>query len=323
MPGEVVVQELIDRFGNRKKGWPKKLLKSLEERNAALLAAIQERVCFVPKDLFWPLGQACKDVLTGKYDEEAEREAKAAKEAEKKAKEAAAAAAAAAGASDDGGSERDGGGARGPVGAKGLPLAAAADAAREEEQRRREEEEARARDEGPSPRRYYRDSSDDESEEGRRANMLGKLQGYDYRPQQTGGTASVRGEGQYPDDASEYPEEPLSEYGGRGAGAGSDDDSDIVTLRGTVLYDFEAQEEDEVAVAKGEAVEVVYEVGGWLQVITPSGARGLVPKTYVTIHEEEEEARADDTRSISSRASSVFGETQADAAADYNSFLAR
>jgi hypothetical protein len=49
----VVVQELIDRFGNRKKGWPKKLLKSLEERNAVLLAAIQERVCFVPKVRSW------------------------------------------------------------------------------------------------------------------------------------------------------------------------------------------------------------------------------------------------------------------------------
>jgi len=68
-PGEVVVQELIDRFGSRKKGWPKRLLRSLEERNAALLAAICERVCFVPKDLFWPLGQAARDVLTGKYGE--------------------------------------------------------------------------------------------------------------------------------------------------------------------------------------------------------------------------------------------------------------
>lgn len=34
------------------------------------------------------------------------------------------------------------------------------------------------------------------------------------------------------------------------------------------------------------------------QVITPGGGRGLVPKTYVTIHEEDEE-RHEDTRSIS------------------------
>jgi hypothetical protein len=43
------VLELTDRFGRLKKGWPKKLLQSLEERNAAITAAICERVCFVPK----------------------------------------------------------------------------------------------------------------------------------------------------------------------------------------------------------------------------------------------------------------------------------
>lgn len=43
-----------------------------------------------------------------------------------------------------------------------------------------------------------------------------------------------------------------------------------MTQRATVIYDFEPQEEDEVAVTKGQQVEVVYEVGGWLQV---GGAR--------------------------------------------------
>lgn len=51
-----MVEELADRFGRLKKGWPKKLLRSLEERNAALVAAICERVCFVPKASrsLWP-----------------------------------------------------------------------------------------------------------------------------------------------------------------------------------------------------------------------------------------------------------------------------
>lgn len=46
----------------------------------------------------------------------------------------------------------------------------------------------------------------------------------------------------------------------------SDDDSDLLLRRGTVLYDFNPEEEDEVAVSKGETVEVEYEVGGWVQV---------------------------------------------------------
>lgn len=46
----------------------------------------------------------------------------------------------------------------------------------------------------------------------------------------------------------------------------SDDDSDVLLRRGTVLYDFAPEEEDEVAVSTGEAVEIEYEVGGWIQV---------------------------------------------------------
>lgn len=46
----------------------------------------------------------------------------------------------------------------------------------------------------------------------------------------------------------------------------SDDDSDVLLRRGTVLYDFAPEEEDEVAVIRGEAVEIEYEVGGWIQV---------------------------------------------------------
>lgn len=46
----------------------------------------------------------------------------------------------------------------------------------------------------------------------------------------------------------------------------SDDDSDVLLRRATVLHDFTPEEEDEVAVSKGETVEVEYEVGGWIQV---------------------------------------------------------
>lgn len=33
-----------------------------------------------------------------------------------------------------------------------------------------------------------------------------------------------------------------------------------------MLFDFKPEEEDEVAVYKGESLDVDYEVGGWLQV---------------------------------------------------------
>lgn len=62
------------------------------------------------------------------------------------------------------------------------------------------------------------------------------------------------------------------------AGAGSDDDSEVLLRRGVVLYEFTPEEEDEVAIFKGEALDVEYEVGGWLQVRrcaasrTPRGA---------------------------------------------------
>jgi hypothetical protein len=64
--GELVVDQLLSKYGPKRSAWPKKLLKNLEDRNAALLAAVIERVGFVPKELFWPLGQAAKDLITNK-----------------------------------------------------------------------------------------------------------------------------------------------------------------------------------------------------------------------------------------------------------------
>ena len=64
--GELVVEQLLVRYGPKRSKWPKKLLKTLEKRNAALMAAIMERLCFVPKEHFWPLGNAAKELITGK-----------------------------------------------------------------------------------------------------------------------------------------------------------------------------------------------------------------------------------------------------------------
>lgn len=57
---------MLSKYGPKRSAWPKKLLKDLEERNAALVAAIIERVGFWPKELFWPLGLAAKDLVTNR-----------------------------------------------------------------------------------------------------------------------------------------------------------------------------------------------------------------------------------------------------------------
>ena len=65
-PGELVVDQLIARYGRKRSTWPKKVLKNLQERNAALTAAIIQRVGFVPQELFWPLGLAAKELITSR-----------------------------------------------------------------------------------------------------------------------------------------------------------------------------------------------------------------------------------------------------------------
>lgn len=64
--GELVVDQLIAKYGAKRSAWPKKLLKNLEGRNAALTAAITERVGFVPAELFWPLGLTAKELITSR-----------------------------------------------------------------------------------------------------------------------------------------------------------------------------------------------------------------------------------------------------------------
>eukprot|EP00878_Enallax_costatus_P001838 GHUV01001996.1.p1 GENE.GHUV01001996.1~~GHUV01001996.1.p1 ORF type:complete len:1153 (+),score=396.09 GHUV01001996.1:337-3795(+) len=217
--GELVVDQLLVRYGPRRSKWPKKLVKTLEKRNAALVAAINERLCYVPKEHFWPLGNAAKELVTGK--EEDDDETKARKQKEKEAKEAA------------------------------DKAAAAANGEVEQQQAPQVEEE---------PRRRY-----DSSEEGspraadRQANMLDKLQGYDYDPN------APPEDLEYPDDSVSQIDHTDDEHY-REQGAASDDESDILLHRGVAMYDFSPEEEDEVGVSKGETVDVEYEVGGWLQV---------------------------------------------------------
>ncbi|KAF8062701.1 SPAC3H8.02 [Scenedesmus sp. PABB004] len=277
--GVLVVEQLLARYGPRRGKWPKKLLRNLEARNAALLSAIGERVCFVPREHFWPLGAAAKQLITGPDEDEEERR----RQKQAAADEAAAAAAAAAGAE--------------PGAAEQPPRGEAAAAAEE-------------------PARRYAGSSDGGSPRGaadKQAALLERLPGYDYDP------SAQPPEEEYPDDSVSQLDY-ADDYAAREPGAGSDDDSDVVVRRGTALYAFDAEEEDEVSISVGEVVSVEYEVGGWLQVAKADGERGLVPKTYVQVAEEEEES---DALSLAGRSSVSGAQTQAEGAADYNAFLAR
>eukprot|EP00775_Hariotina_reticulata_P009315 gene9315-9480_t len=145
--------------------------------------------------------------------------------------------------------------------------------------------------------------------------MLEQLQGYDYDP------SAQPADEDYPDDSVSQLEYGDYDYDHRPTGAHSDDDSDIVLRRGVVLFDFKPEEEDEVAVYKGESLDVDYEVGGWLQVIKRDGSRGLVPKSYVQVAEDDEDNS--DAFSLAGRSNVSGSQTQAEGAADYNSFLQR
>uniref|UniRef100_A0A383W189 SH3 domain-containing protein n=1 Tax=Tetradesmus obliquus TaxID=3088 RepID=A0A383W189_TETOB len=295
--GELVVEQLLSRYGPSRSAWPKKLLRSLEQRNAALAAAISERVCFVPPGVFWPLGNAAKELITGVDGErvcfvppgvfrplgnaakelitgvdEAEEERK-----KKKRQEQQAAAAAAAGT----------------------------------EEQEQQQQATPPRSKAGSPRADEQQQQQQQPGEERSNRLLQQLQGYDYDP----AAQPPESEEPYPDDSVSQIDYDDDHY----AGAASDDDSDIVTRRGLVLYDFAAEEEDEVAVVKGESLEVAYEVGGWLQVIKRDGSRGLVPKSYVQVAEDEEDDS--DALSLAGGGSSAAG--AAGGQDDLNSFLAR
>ncbi|KAF6252279.1 hypothetical protein COO60DRAFT_1704362 [Scenedesmus sp. NREL 46B-D3] len=266
--GELVVEQLLSRYGPSRSAWPRKLLRSLEQRNAALAAAISERVCFVPRGQFWPLGNAAKDLVTGVDEAEEERRRQRRKE-----------------------------------------QAAAAAAAGEQEQ----QQASPRRSEAGSPRadEFQQQQQQQQQPDEQRSNrLLQQLQGYDYDPA-----------AQPPEEEEPYPDDSVSQMDyddDHHADAASDDDSDIVMQRGVALYDFNAEEDDEVAIAKGEALDVAYEVGGWLQVIKSDGSRGLVPKSYVQVAEEEE----DDSDALSlAGGSSAAG--AAGGQADLNSFLER
>jgi hypothetical protein len=261
---EAVVEALVRQYGRRRRAWPRAALGSLERRNRALLAAVLERVCFVPQDLFWPLGALARDVLKGRWDGE---ESTDEEEAE--------------GEEGEGGERRSGGGEVIIATGEGVEEQLEAERQRlaqlELEKKKKEEEEQeqkRIQQQEEEERRQqqaaggYADSDDSDAppaaaQRAAAANRLaGQLQGYDYNP-----------------NAVADADEPSS------AAAAAASSSQLPALRGTALYDFAPEDDDEVGVAEGESLRVEWEQGGWMQVVRADGASGLVPSSYVRLEE--------------------------------------
>ena len=60
---------------------------------------------------------------------------------------------------------------------------------------------------------------------------------------------------------------------------------------GTAQFAFDAQGDDEVSVSAGERVKVLVDMGDWFHVISASGARGLVPASYVAVEAAVQQGR--------------------------------
>eukprot|EP00798_Chlamydomonas_sp_ICE-L_P022806 gene22806-29971_t len=54
--GEIMVEQLVAEHGLTEDNWPEPILESLKKRHEWLLALVNQRVCFVPREHFCPLG---------------------------------------------------------------------------------------------------------------------------------------------------------------------------------------------------------------------------------------------------------------------------
>ena len=60
-----------------------------------------------------------------------------------------------------------------------------------------------------------------------------------------------------------------------------DDDDPAIASYGSMMFDFEGADDEELTIHEGEKVYVLRDVGEWLFVLDGSGRRGFVPASYV------------------------------------------
>ncbi|KAF5093709.1 hypothetical protein D0Z00_003917 [Geotrichum galactomycetum] len=75
---------------------------------------------------------------------------------------------------------------------------------------------------------------------------------------------------------------------------------------GKVLYDFEAQGDDEVSVKEGETIYIINdeESPEWWMVKTGSGKQGVIPSTYIELEKDHKSSKRASSAKVSTRGSS-------------------
>ncbi|KAG1666846.1 hypothetical protein FOA52_009470 [Chlamydomonas sp. UWO 241] len=289
--GEVVVRLTAAQHGRTADGWPRTALTALQRRHDALVFAVQQRVCFVPKDAFFPLGPASKRLL--RPDEPADEDEEEEEEEEEAAKAA--------------------------EGPKGLPkgmleaATAAAQAAVAAEKAAAEAEKAATAattyDENSMytyDQEYY-----DQQYGGTGYNEDGTpVQEYDPLSNWEGSqnpafaprvAIRVDGDGGGDTDDDDYRwAVTVFEFVGEGEDELSVSAAERVKgssklqlfnqIAAGLFYtagfccdrvDSRPPGEDELSVSAAERVEVLMDMGDWMHVVNANGARGLVPASYI------------------------------------------
>lgn len=218
--GELVLDRLCEQYGEGE-DWPPAAIESLEKRQQQLLQAITAKICFVPRELYSPLGAKAKMVLIKDKEKEKEKDQDEDHDAYSETSESSGVA---------------------------------------------------------TPR------------SGDVPHYMEALKGFEYKPpepEETPSTSGVETSASQDFDTDAHEGEEEEDWDRR-----SSDNSEVMTRRGVVLYDFNPEGEEEVPVKKGDEVEVDYEIAGWFHVTTKHGQQGLVPSTYVELAEEDEDKQS-------------------------------
>ena len=69
----MVVDQLCQQYGDGE-DWPESAISSLEKQQQSLLQMIHAKICFVPRELYSPLGSKAKEVLLKDKEKDKEKE---------------------------------------------------------------------------------------------------------------------------------------------------------------------------------------------------------------------------------------------------------